>query len=123
MSFLNLFSRKKEKPVSVKELYAPVLEDMWVCAFNFCPWNQEEHRVVYKKVGIVTARAYKDGIYVESNFKNPFYGSAGEMTGYVNKLSIRHNCGFFETEDAAKTAYKELMNKWIDVIKSTMETP
>ena len=121
MSFFNFLSNKKKR--SVKELYEPVLEDMWICAFNFCPWTPDEHKVVFKKVGIVSAHAYNDGIYVESDFHNPFYSYSECMKGYVDKIQMRFNCGFFETEDAAKTAYKELMNKWIDVIKSTMETP
>ena len=37
MKLFNIFSRSKT--MTLKELYAPVLDQMWVCVVNFCPWK------------------------------------------------------------------------------------
>lgn len=123
MKLFNLFSRKKK--LSIKSIFEPVLDKMWVCAINFCPWNSDMHDVVFKKVGIKNASADKEGIYVVSDFHDPFTSvvcSSDYLCGYIDKITVRGRiCGFFETEELAKKAYNELMNKWIDVIKSKME--
>lgn len=120
MNLFNIFSRKRR--LSIKELYAPVLDKMWVCAINFCPWNPSSHKVVFKQVGIVKAEADKEGIYVVSDERCPFsHFSNDYLTGYIDKIRMRGDCcGFFETEEAAKKAYNDLMNEWIEVIKSKL---
>jgi len=122
MKLFNIFSRRKK--MTLKELYAPVLDQMWVCVVNFCPWRPMEHDVVIKKVNITEAHADSEGIYVKSDLKNPFCSYSNEyINGYIDKIEMRYNCsGFFETEEDAKEAYNALMEKWIGVIKSKMLT-
>lgn len=118
MKLFNIF--KKQKKMSIKELYAPVLDEMWVCAFNFAPWASKEHKVVFKKVKIVRAEADKDGIFVKSSEPDPFDKSS-ELRGYIDKITCNwHWTGFFETKKDAEKAYNDLMKKWISVIESKM---
>lgn len=118
MNLFNLFSRRRKK--TIKELYEPVLDEMWCCIIQFRPWEPENHKVVFKKVKILKAEATPDGIWVESNFQNPFEKYSKEMVkGYIDTIVSRfQTSGFFETEKEAKMAYNALMNKWISVIKS-----
>ena len=116
----NIFKRRKK--LSLKELYAPVLDEMWCCVVNFSPMDPNQHGVVFKKVNIVKAEADKEGIWVESDFPNPFYKYTKEpIKGYVDKIGCCfHTAGFFETKEAAEKAYNELMQQCIDVIKRSM---
>ena len=110
--------------MTIKELYAPVIDQMWCCVVNFCPWRPNDHRVVFKKVNIVKAEADKDGIWVTSDFNNPYNKYSNEtdfIGGYIDKITIRfHTSGFFDTEEEAKAAYNKLMEDWIAVIKNKM---
>lgn len=116
----NIFKRRKK--LSLKELYAPVLDEMWCCVVNFCPWRPNEHRVVFKKVNIIKAEADSEGIWVESDFLNPYVKNDKDtIKGYIDKITMRfHTAGFFETKEAAEKAYNDLMQKWIDVIMHSM---
>lgn len=122
MKLFNILGRKRKK--SIKELYAPVIDQMWCCVVNFCPWRPNDHRVVFKKVNIVKAEADKDGIWVTSDFNNPYNKYSNEtdfISGYIDKITIRfHTSGFFDTEEEAKVAYNKLMEDWIAVIKNGM---
>jgi len=116
MNLFNIFRRKK---ASNKRPYPVILDKMWVCVVNFRPWDPDNHKVVFKPVDIVKAEADTHGIYVSSDEENPF--THGCCTGYVGELEgYKNSCGFFETEDAAKKAYNDLMNSWIAVIKSKL---
>ena len=120
MKLFNIF--KKRKKLTLKELYAPVLDEMWVCVFNFEPWDVKAHDVVFKKVNIVKASADEKGIFVESDEQDPFdkYDKS-KLRGYIDRItSSWHWVGFFETKEEAEKAYNELMKKWIGVIESKM---
>ena len=117
MKLFNIF--KKKKKMSLKELYAPVLDEMWVCTFNFCPWDESRNKVVFKKVKIVSAEATREGIWVKSDETYPFDGTKETICGYIDKIDCRwYWNGFFETEEKAKKAFNDLMEKWCGVIKS-----
>ena len=120
MKLFDIF--KKRKKLTIKELYAPVLAKMWVCVFNFCPWDVEEHDVVFKKVNIVKASADEKGIFVESDKQDPFTRYDKErLRGYIDRITLSwHWVGFFETKEEAEKAYNELMKKWVAVIESKM---
>lgn len=123
MGFFNIFQKKKKK-MTLKELYAPVLDEMWVCTFNFCPWDENDNKVYIKKVKIISARAENKGIFVESSSPYPFgTSSMGDvMKGYIDRISSGwYWTGFFETREEAVKAYKELMEKWISAIRGNME--
>lgn len=117
MKLFNIFARRKK--ISAKELYAPVLDQMWCCVINFCPWNPKEHKVLFKKVNIVKAEVDTDGIYVVSDWVDPFHKYEEDpIKGYIDKITMRwHTAGFFETEEEAKSAYNKLMELWIGVIR------
>ena len=118
MKLFNIF--KKQKQMTIKELYAPVLDEMWVCAFKFNPWEPENHKVIFKKVKIVMAEADKEGIFVKSSEPDPF-DQHSELYGYIDKITCNWRwTGFFETKEEAEKAYNELMKKWIGVIESKM---
>ena len=121
MKLFNIFKKqKKKKKMTIKELYAPVLDEMWVCAFRFSPWEPKDHKVIFKKVKIVKAVACKEGIYVKASEPNPFDQSS-ELRGYIDKITCNwHWTGFFETKEEAEKAYNDLMKKWISVIESKM---
>lgn len=122
MGLFNIFQKKKKK--TLKELYTPVLDEMWVCTFNFCPWDEEDNSVYIKKVKIVSARADSKGIFVESSSPYPFGTSSMKdvMKGYIDRISSGwYWTGFFETREEAVKAYKELMEKWISAIRGNME--
>lgn len=120
MKLFNIF--KKQKKMTIKELYAPVLDKMWVCVFNFSPWDVKEHGVVFKKVNIIKACADEKGIFVESDERDPFTMYEKErLRGYIDHItSSWHWVGFFETKEEAEKAYNDLMKKWIGVIESKM---
>ena len=120
MKLFNIF--KKQKAKSIKELYTPVLDKMWVCVFNFEPWNETNHDVLFKKVNIVKAYADEKGIFVESNEQDPFSSYENRcLCGYIDTISDHwHWTGFFETKEEAEKAYNDLMKKWIGVIESKM---
>ena len=122
MKLFNIF--KKQKKLTIKELYAqaPIIDEMWVCAFNFEPWEPEKHKVVFKKVKIVEAKATPDGIFVTADEKDPLYFSESyKLRGYIDKITSQWSwTGFFETKEDAEKAYNELMKKWISVIESKM---
>lgn len=120
MKLFNIF--KKQKKLTLKELYAPVLDKMWVCVFNFCPWDVEKHDVVFKKVNIIKACADEKGIFVESDEQDPFTLYDKEhLRGYIDRItSSWHWVGFFETKEKAEKAYNDLMKKWVGVIESKM---
>ena len=118
MKLFDIF--KKQKKLTIKELYTPVLDEMWMCTFKFNPWDPEQHKVVFKKVKIVKAEADRGGIFVWSSDPNPFDNSL-ESYGYIDKITCsRHWTGFFETKEEAEKAYNDLMKKWISVIESKM---
>lgn len=122
MGLFNIF--KKKKKMSIKELYAPVLDEMWVCAFNFCPWDEDKYKVFFKKVKIVRAEATKEGIWVKSDEPYPFESACTDdvMCGYIDKIDCRwYWIGFFETKEEAEKAYVELTEKWIDRMKKSVE--
>ena len=116
----NIFKRRKK--LSIKELYAPVLDKMWCCVINFCPWTPDRHSVVFKKVDIIKAEANKEGIWVQSRFQNPYEPYHEDFVmGYIDKITMRsQTSGFFETKEAAEKAYNDLMEKWIAVIRNGM---
>ena len=120
MKLFNIF--KKRKKLTLKELYAPVLDEMWVCAFKFNPWDSENHKVIFKKVKIVEAKATPDGIFVTAGEKDPFYFSENyKLGGYIDRITSQWSWnGFFETKEEAEKAYNKLMKKWISVIESRM---
>ena len=120
MKLFNIF--KKQKKLTLKELYAPVLDEMWVCAFKFNPWDPENHKVIFKKVKIVEAKATPDGIFVTADEKDPLYLSESyKLRGYIDRITPQRSwTGFFETKEDAEKAYNELMKKWILVIESKM---
>ena len=118
MRLFNLFTRKKKK--TIKELYEPVLDKMWCCLVNFCPWEPTRHKVIFREVGIIDAHATKEGIYVKSDWNNPFRFDS-KVDGYIDEICVRFDtAGFFETEDEAKKAYNKLMENWIAVIRANM---
>ena len=118
MKLFNIF--KKQKKLTIKELYAPVLDEMWVCTFRFNPWEPENHTVIFKKVKIVMAEADTDGIFVKSSEPDPF-DNRSDLRGYIDKITCNwHWTGFFETKEEAEKAYNDLMKKWISVIESKM---
>ena len=123
MKLLNLFGCRKR--MTIKELYAPVIDQMWCCVVNFCPWSPDKHGVIFKKVNIVKAIADRDGIWVESDSQNPFEKYCKNiLRGYIDKITMTSNTtGFFETEEAAKAAYNKLMEDCIAVIKNKMCKP
>jgi len=111
MGLFGLFSKKRK--MSLKELYAPVLDRMWVCAFRFKPWEPKKNQVVFKEVNIVRAVAYKEGIYVESDECDPFHKET-TLKGYIDTITSDWSwVGFFESLDKAKAEYCKLMNEWI----------
>lgn len=121
MKLFNIF--KKKKKMSLKELYTPVLDEMWVCTFNFCPWDEDKNKVVFKKVKIVRAEATADGIWVRCNEPYPFESSCSDdcMCGYIDKFECRwYWNGFFETKEEAEKAYTELTETWIERIKKNV---
>ena len=120
MKLFNIF--KRQRKLTIKELYAPVLDEMWVCAFDFAPWSEERHQVMFKKVNIVKASADQKGIFVESNEQDPFSPYDNRfLCGYIDTISDNwHWTGFFETKEEAEKAYNKLMKKWIGVIESKM---
>lgn len=120
MKLFDLF--KKQKKMTIKDQYFPVLAKMWVCVFNFCPWDVERHDVVFKKVNIIKASADEKGIFVESDEIDPFIKHGKEhLSGYIDHItSSWHWVGFFETMEEAEKAYNELMTKWIRVIETKM---
>jgi hypothetical protein len=120
MKFFDIF--KKKKVVTIKDIYAHVLDQMWVCVFNFEPWSPESHEVIFKKVNIVKACANEKGIFVESSEPDPFSPYDNRcLCGYIDRISNSWNwTGFFETKEEAEKAYNDLMKKWISVIESKM---
>lgn len=122
MKLFDIFKKKKKKKMTIKELYAPVLDEMWVCTFNFCPWDETRNKVVFKKVKIVSAEATREGIWVKSNEPYPFDGTNEDMCGYIDKIDCRwYWNGFFETKEEAEKAYVELMEKWIGEIRKNVD--
>ena len=119
MKLFNLF--KRQKKMTIKKSFAPVLDKMWVCVINFQPWNPERHEVVFKEVSIVKACADESGIYVESDEKHST-SDYQELNGYIDKITSRfdHWVGFFETKGEAEQAYNKLMKEWIRVIVTKM---
>ena len=119
MKLLGIFNRKKKK--SLKELYEPVIDKMWLCLVHFSPWNPNDHDVLFKEVNITEAHADKYGIYVVSDYIDSRCCSSQPIGGYIDKLEMRYNwCGFFETEESAKAAYNATMEEWIATIRSKM---
>lgn len=119
MKLFDIF--KKQKKMAIKELYAPVLDEMWVCTFNFYPWDEDAHKVFIRKVNIIKAVADSKGIMVTSSEPYPFGTSSisDSMHGYIGRITNGfHWTGFFETEEEAKKAFNDLMEKWCGVIKS-----
>ena len=119
MKLFNLFARKKK---TIKELYEPVLDKMWCCLIRFRPWEPERHKVIIQRVNITEAYATADGIFVKSDFQDPFcIYSEENIDGYIDKIvARRYFSGFFETEEEAKLAYNKLMEDWISVIRKNM---
>lgn len=112
MKLFNIF--KRQKKMTIKELFTPVLDKMWVCVINFQPWNPARYEVIFKEVCIVKACADKDGIFVETYEEH--------IKGYIDKITAR-SCywvGFFETKGKAEEEYNKLMKEWIRVIESKM---
>ena len=72
--------------MSLKELYEPVLDRMWVRVFRFRPWEPKENQVVFNEVNIVRAVAYKEGIYVESDEHDPFHREI-TLKGYIDTIT------------------------------------
>ena len=118
-NMFNIFKKKK----SLKELFEPVLDEMWLCAFQFSPWDTESFKVLIKKVRIHSAKADKEGIWVESNERDCFkcYDNY-TFNGYIDMITCigRSWVGFFETQESATKAYNEMLEKWISVTKSKM---
>lgn len=111
-----IFRRKKK--MTIKKMFDSILDEMWVCAFQFRPWDENCTNVVFKKVRIVKAEATDQGIYVLADEKHPFDSNCS-LDGYVDKFTDKWSwTGFFETEREAKDAHNDLMDKWIGVIKT-----
>lgn len=111
-----IFNRKKK--MTIKDIYAPVLDEMWMCAFDFTPWDSENFRVTIKKVCITAAQASRDGIWVVSDEPIPGWQSK-KYEGYIDKITSSVEwVGFFEKKEQAETEFNKLMDKWV----SEMET-
>ena len=92
----------------------PLLDKMWVCVFRFSPWEPKDFKVVFKKVDIVKAVAYKEGVWVESTEHDPLGGSDKHLDGYVDRITSQwHWVGFFETREEAVKAYNKFMDDCI----------
>ena len=77
---------KRKKKMTIKELYAPVLDEMWMCAFSFRPWKPDDFEVIVKKVHIVSAEATDRGIWVKSDEKVPGWETQ-KYEGYIDKIT------------------------------------
>lgn len=110
---------KRRKKMTIKELYAPVLDEMWMCAFDFKPWDSGDFRVTVKKVRITAAQASRDGIWVVSDETIPGFASK-KYEGYIDKItsSFVEWVGFFETKEQAETEFNKLMDKWASEMQS-----
>ena len=109
---------KRKKKMTIKELYAPVLDEMWMCAVNFTPWDSEDFRVTVKKVRITSAQASRDGIWVVSDETIPGWETK-KYAGYIDKIGEHYGwVGFFETKEQAETEFNKMMDKWISEMES-----
>jgi hypothetical protein len=109
---------KRKKKMTIKELYAPVLDEMWMCAFNFTPWDPEDFRVTVKKVRIISAQANLGGIWVMSDETIPGWQTK-KYEGYIDKITASVEwVGFFETKEQAETEFNKMMDKWISEMES-----
>ena len=120
---LKIFKIFKKNAISPKELYKPVLGDMWMCSVRFRPWEESKHDFCIKKVGLSKAEATNEGIWVIADEKDPFdpYTKEGAH-GYIDRLES-YGCswiGFFESKEAAEKCYNETMEKWISVIQGKL---
>ena len=117
----HLLTNRRKKVI--KEQNENILDKMWCCVIRFCPWEPNKHKVIFKEVNIIEAHSTDDGIYVVSDWEDPFlYGTCETVCGYYNKISVKSKItGFFDTEEDARRAYKKLMEEWISVIRNTME--
>ena len=112
--------KKQNKMKTIKDVFGPVLDEMWMCRFDFYPWDGSRFNVQVKKVHITEARADEDGIWVKSDYWKD--GSNSWVSGYIDKImGFAHGwVGFFETEEAAKKAFDDLMSKWMVEMKGKM---
>jgi len=112
MNILKFFN-----PLSGKDVESPSLGKMWMCRFDFLPWEPDEFNVVFREVEIDKACATKDGIWVEAKAND--VESTHILGGYVGKFTPNWKwIGFFPTENQAKDAFNCLVDKWIKVIES-----
>lgn len=109
---------KRRKKMTIKELYAPVLDEMWMCAFDFKPWEPGDFKVTVKKVRITSAQASRDGIWVVSDEPIPGWQTK-KYEGYIDKITASVEwVGFFETKEQAEAEFNKLMDKWVSEMES-----
>ena len=109
---------KRRKKMTIKELYAPVLDEMWMCVFDFKPWDSGEFRVTVKKVRITSAQATKNGIWVVSDEPIPGWQTE-KYEGYIDKITASVEwVGFFETREQAESEFNKMMDKWVSEMES-----
>lgn len=109
---------KRQKKMTIKDLYAPVLDEMWMCAFDFKPWEPEDFKVTVKKVRVTAAQASRDGIWVVSDKTIPGFETR-KYEGYIGKITSSIEwVGFFETKGQAEAEFNRMMDKWASEMES-----
>lgn len=109
---------KRRKKLTIKEIYAPVLDEMWMCAFDFRPCDPEDFKVIVRKVRITSAQASRDGIWVVSDEPIPGW-QMKKYAGYIDRITEQCGwVGFFETKEQAETEFNKMMDKWVSEMES-----
>lgn len=117
MKLLDMLTKSK-KPAARN-----TLGSMWVCVVKCMPWKKDWYDVLIKEVSVIEAAATGSGSYVKTDEGNPFnkYDPAA-LCGHVDELNYdQEKCywvGFFETEEKAKAAYRDLAKKLISCIEA-----
>jgi len=96
---------------------------MWACVVKCMPWQKNWYDVSIKEAAVVEAVAMNDGVYVRTIVTNPFNKcDPVALCGHIGKLEYVEKkyywVGFFETEEKAKAAYRELAEKLIADIEA-----
>lgn len=120
MKLLDMLMKSK-KPAEKRAENA--LGVMWACVVKCMPWQKDWYDVSVKEAAVVEAVAMRDGVYVRTVVTNPFNNcDPVGLCGYVGELNYAQEqhywVGFFETEEKAKAAYRELAEKLIADIEA-----
>ena len=120
MKLLDMLMKSKK---SAEKRAENALGVMWACAVKCKPWQKDWYDVSIKEVAVVEAMADDSGVYVRTSERNPFDKcDPVELCGHVGELNYVDQkyywVGFFETEEKAKAAYRELAEKLIADIKA-----